>query len=238
VADDVSGGALVSTAQTNFGRRLREHRERLEITLDQIVTATKIKRSVLAGLERGDVSGWPNGIFRRAFVREYATAVGLASESVLAEFVELFPDPGVVNDSASAATPPTSLRLMLAVDRRELMAARLTRTAAAFGEAALIAGAAALIAWTTATSFWLLCGTIALMYYTLATAFFGRSPASWFLHGGARALFYRRPAASPMIPDTRDLLYLVKRSEEPLEMTAPVESAETASAPSLRAAAR
>jgi cytoskeletal protein RodZ len=81
----------VSAARRSFGRRLRDHRERHQITLDAIATATKIRPSVLAELERGDVSTWPSGIFRRAFVREYATAIGLSPESLVEEFVQLFP---------------------------------------------------------------------------------------------------------------------------------------------------
>ena len=60
---------MVSAAQRNFGRRLRDQRERAQIALSEIAEATKIKRSLLEELERGEVSAWPGGIFRRAFVR-------------------------------------------------------------------------------------------------------------------------------------------------------------------------
>jgi transcriptional regulator with XRE-family HTH domain len=229
---------LVSTPRNNFGRRLREHRERHEITLDAIAAVTKINRSVLAGLERGDVSSWPNGIFRRAFVREYAAAVGLSPEAVVAEFVQLFPDSGATMDTVTPAAPPTSLRLILAVDPRELVTASLVRALAALGEAGLIAAAALAISRTTATSFWLLCGGIALAYYTLATSFLGRSPASWYLDGGHHALWHRPPLQSPAVSDARDLLYLVKRGEEPRREPEPIVSAESAPSPTLRAASR
>src|SRR3954463_12800686 len=65
LADNALSRALVDAAKRNFGRRLRDHRERHQITLDAIATATKIKPSVLAELERGEVSTWPSGIFRR-----------------------------------------------------------------------------------------------------------------------------------------------------------------------------
>ena len=84
----------MNTASLSFGRRLRSGRERLGISLEAIAASTKINRSLLADLERGDVSKWPGGIYRRAFVREYAAAIGLPAEEVLAEFSELFPEEG------------------------------------------------------------------------------------------------------------------------------------------------
>lgn len=76
-----------------FGSRLRHERERRQISLDSIAENTKINRSLLEGLERDDVKRWPSGIFRRAFVRSYATAIGLDPDEVLREFQERFPDP-------------------------------------------------------------------------------------------------------------------------------------------------
>ena len=77
----------------SFGARLRSHRERHGIDLDTIAQNTKIGVAILEGLERDDTSRWPSGIFRRAFLRSYATAVGLDPETTLKEFVERFPDP-------------------------------------------------------------------------------------------------------------------------------------------------
>ena len=119
---------MVEAAGRNFGQRLRDRRERQQITLDTIATATKIKRSVLAGLERGEVSTWPSGIFRRAFVRGYATAVGQEPESLVNEFVGLFPERDAA-DRAASYVPASDLRLTLEVDRRELMTAIVIRAA-------------------------------------------------------------------------------------------------------------
>jgi transcriptional regulator with XRE-family HTH domain len=75
-----------------FGPRLRQERERRQISLQSIAANTKIGVSLLAGLERDDVRGWPSGIFRRSFVRSYAAAIGADPEAVLREFLERFPD--------------------------------------------------------------------------------------------------------------------------------------------------
>jgi transcriptional regulator with XRE-family HTH domain len=78
---------------SSLGTRLREHRERKGIALTAIAEETKISAALLEGLERDDVSRWPGGLFRRAYVRAYARAVGLEPEDVVREFVQLHPDP-------------------------------------------------------------------------------------------------------------------------------------------------
>ena len=77
----------------SFGSRLRYERERRQIALKSIAESTKIAITLLEGLERDDVSRWPSGIFRKSFIRSYAEAVGLKPDSVVREFVELYPDP-------------------------------------------------------------------------------------------------------------------------------------------------
>jgi transcriptional regulator with XRE-family HTH domain len=77
----------------SFGARMRERRERRQISLNAIAEQTKIKLSLLDALERDDVSHWPSGIFRRAFIRAYAHAIELEPDTVVREFLELYPDP-------------------------------------------------------------------------------------------------------------------------------------------------
>jgi hypothetical protein len=63
------------------------------VSLTAIAEDTKINAALLDGLERDDVSRWPGGIFRRAYVRAYAQAIGLEPEAVVREFVQMHPDP-------------------------------------------------------------------------------------------------------------------------------------------------
>jgi transcriptional regulator with XRE-family HTH domain len=84
----------------DFGVRLRRQRERRGVSLQHIAHDTKINSSLLADLERGDLSRWPAGIFGRAFVRSYAEAIGLEPREVLTEFVRLVP--------ANEGLPPPS----------------------------------------------------------------------------------------------------------------------------------
>src|SRR5437867_5208961 len=108
----------------SFGTRLRLRRERQEIDLTTIAEQTKIKLSLLEALERDDVSHWPSGIFRRAFIRAYAHAIGLNPDVVVREFLEIYPDPIEVVTTAEAiasvaagarmsAGPPTRLRYLV-----------------------------------------------------------------------------------------------------------------------------
>jgi len=112
----------------SFGARLRSHRERRGIDLNTIAQTTKIGVGIFEALERDDLSRWPPGIFRRAFIRAYATAVGLDPEATLSEFLERFPDPkdeGRVSDGGrthavprlSCGVPDEPLRLTLADER-------------------------------------------------------------------------------------------------------------------------
>src|SRR5215216_6248173 len=77
----------------DFGARLRARREEKRLTLQGIAAQTKIKQSLLQGLERDDLSAWPKGIFRRAFVRDYARSIGLDPDTTVREFLERHPDP-------------------------------------------------------------------------------------------------------------------------------------------------
>jgi hypothetical protein len=91
----------------SFGARLRQQREERQIDLVAISEQTKIKLPLLEALERDDVSQWPSGIFRRAYVRTYAQFIGLDPDVIVREFLEAHPDPGdvfVMTAAAAAAT--------------------------------------------------------------------------------------------------------------------------------------
>jgi hypothetical protein len=76
---------------TTLGTWLRRERERRGVTLSQISEQTKLSVAILAGLEADDLSRWPGGIFRRAYSRSYATAVGLDPDFVVRRVEEAHP---------------------------------------------------------------------------------------------------------------------------------------------------
>ena len=90
-----------------FGDKLREARERRGLSLRQIANATKISVGVLEALERNDISKLPGGIFGRAFVRSYASEVGLDPEATIQDFIAQFP-----NDSVTAGHPASAFETL------------------------------------------------------------------------------------------------------------------------------
>ena len=79
------------TPQETFISRLRRHRERNRISLEEIASQTRIKREQLEAFERGDLENWPRGIYARAWVRGYASIIGLDPIDTVDEFCKLFP---------------------------------------------------------------------------------------------------------------------------------------------------
>jgi transcriptional regulator with XRE-family HTH domain len=192
-----------------FGPRLRSERERRGISLDTIAAATKVSADLWDGLERNDFSRWPSGIFARAFIRDYARAVGLDSDEVVDEFCRLFP----IGDRRASRLikaqaelighNPALTETMLPADgdRRapdltaeEQARARAARyaaraVAAAIDTSCALLGSAA-IALPLAISFWATAGVVSLLYYGIATIALGHTLGT----RTAAALRQRMPA--------------------------------------------
>jgi transcriptional regulator with XRE-family HTH domain len=94
-----------------LGARLRQQREERQVSLAEIAAQTKIKASLLDGLERDDISQWPSGIFRKAYVRSYAVAIGFDPDAAVREFLAVYPDPVEVVESPPA--PRSRLRSLV-----------------------------------------------------------------------------------------------------------------------------
>lgn len=88
----------------SFGARLRQQREQHGIDLVAIAEQTKIKRSLLEALERDDLSQWPSGIFRRAYVRNYAQAIGLDPDATVQLFLQVHPETAEIAALAEIAS--------------------------------------------------------------------------------------------------------------------------------------
>jgi transcriptional regulator with XRE-family HTH domain len=87
---------------SSLGSWLRREREQRGITIRTIADQTKVAAPLLEGLESGDLSRWPGGIYRRAFVKAYASALGLDPDDVVKRF-ELEHPPA---DAEPAPVPP------------------------------------------------------------------------------------------------------------------------------------
>jgi hypothetical protein len=101
--------------QETFVTRLRRYRQRNAISLDEISSATRVKRELLEALENNDLADWPRGLYARAWIRAYATAVGLDPIDTVDEFCRLFPHGdrranGTIREIAAIVASPSGYR--------------------------------------------------------------------------------------------------------------------------------
>jgi hypothetical protein len=181
----------------SFCGRLRRERERRHIALSSISANTKIRVGLFESLERGDVSRWPAGIYRRAIIRAYATAVGLDPDETAREFREEFPDPDeVVPARATTARPvargsrDTVLRLTLAEERSPFKAGQLLQRMrdrwAAVAIDACVVLAIATSVFVALHVFWLPLAVAMLGYYLGGILLLGNSPGVCLRASGGR----------------------------------------------------
>ena len=189
--------------EESFGGRLRRERERRQIALSSLSANTKIGVALFEGLEREDLSRWPPGIFRRAFIRAYAEGIGLDADQVTREFLERFPDPlELVSSAATGPVPPSAgvrepvLRLTLAdtgasfVGGSAVLDMRHRFAAVACDVGVVIA--IALSVFVVSGMFWLPLAVAMLCYYMLGILLLGNTPgvclwAPMSSRGSARA---------------------------------------------------
>jgi len=77
---------------TELGNRLKEAREEKGMSLDDLQAATKIQKRYLTALEEGNYDIIPGKFYVRAFIKQYAEAVGLDSELLFEEFKKDIPN--------------------------------------------------------------------------------------------------------------------------------------------------
>ena len=194
--------------QQAFGARLRLQRERQGVALAAIADSTKIKLSLLVELERGDVSHWPRGLFRRAYLRDYAAAIGASSEPLVSEFVRLFPEDGTPVDEGTATSAPEPMRLTFPEVQHVAAERAFTSIAGAAAELAGVVAAGVGLSYALGAGVMAACGATALIYYPLATAITGRTLST----GKLKWLVGRLRSSAPV--DTAEepaTLYLVPR---------------------------
>jgi hypothetical protein len=101
--------------QEAFVTRLRRHRQRNRIPLEEIATDIRVKPELLEALERNDLAAWPKGLYARAWIRAYASAVGLDPIDTVDEFCRLFPQgdrraSSTIKEIASIVASPSAYR--------------------------------------------------------------------------------------------------------------------------------
>jgi cytoskeleton protein RodZ len=66
----------------SIGQKLRERRVSQGLTLGEVSIRTKIRESYLQAIEEDQLDAIPGGFFSRAFVRQYAEAIGLGAKAI------------------------------------------------------------------------------------------------------------------------------------------------------------
>jgi transcriptional regulator with XRE-family HTH domain len=179
-----------------FGPRLRRERERRGITIETIAAVTKVSPDLWIGLERNDFSKWPSGIFARAFIRDYARAIGLDADDLVDEFCRLFPQGDrraarlikahaeIIGHETNAPDDPALIPKTgdrRASVREQTAAARARRIRLAPRAVAAVVDIACTFAFAVVgpavagVGFWTSVGITAIVYYSVATIFSGAS---------------------------------------------------------------
>ena len=109
VVDLLAGSDFAPYAGVEVGKRLSKARQQRNLTLADIARSTKIPLHVLEAIERDDVDRMPHGLFARAFVRTYASEVGVNP----GELVDTFDQPEAAPPDVQAPVDgPASMRWM------------------------------------------------------------------------------------------------------------------------------
>jgi hypothetical protein len=216
----------------SLGARLRAQRLRRKVSIASIADSTKILGALLEALEHDDVSRWPSGLYRRAFIRAYASAIGLDPEPVVREFLERFPDP----EDHGAAPPPgsggastlrsprTVLRLTLA-DPRLVMSPRdildeLRRRIAAVAFDAFVLSVVGLAMFLALGAFWAPLAVAAAVYYFGSVLALGSTPGVCIFaprprRSGSAGVWSQ--SAGGLAGRLRELFHTPARKEEAVE---------------------
>lgn len=180
----------------DFGGWLRRARERSGLSLELIARETKVSTSRVRALERNDLSGWPGGVFRRGFVRSYATLVGLDPDEAVTVFGRAFPEDEIAATCRPPASDP-SLRLLLAEDTtgpRPILA-RLAAATFDLMVPTLLAAPSLLIGGLP--MFWMTLALVAVLYLTIGTLALGTTPGVRLIHRMTGGPPRRRRAKAP-----------------------------------------
>jgi cytoskeletal protein RodZ len=108
----------VAQRATNIGLRLRQAREARGVSLRDIAATTKISISALKAIEENNLSQLPGGLFGRAYLKAFATEVGLNGDELVREFRRQFEPEDTapvvsVDEQTEPSTPPLRVEIRL-----------------------------------------------------------------------------------------------------------------------------
>jgi cytoskeletal protein RodZ len=193
-----------------LGPLLRAHRERQGLTLEALAESMKVKRSLLNDLERNDVSRWPPGIFGRALVREYAKSIGLPTDDVVRQFLELLSpaqrgDAGLLPSDAAVDHATAEFRLTLANVPDQTSRQLTQRLIGAAGEVVFVLATGCVVALATGLPIWTSTAIVALIWLPTAAVVCGHERLYRTLRVDRWRIFSMHPQTTPLIvePDVQ-----------------------------------
>jgi hypothetical protein len=200
-----------------FGPNLRRARLKRGISLEELSTSTKVSVELWEAMERNDFSHWTKGLYARAYVRQYATLVGLNPDDAVDDFCRTIPQGDrrtehLLRDHAELlghrlAPTEDPLPSDARGDRRHsspsepkhlmfrLRSPRELRVVAAVVDASAVLLLASAAAIFVPGHFWQTFALIGLLYHGTSIAIAGCSPAVWtiFTYVSARPRRMLRP---------------------------------------------
>ncbi|NME04903.1 RodZ domain-containing protein [Psychrobacillus sp. BL-248-WT-3] len=96
---------------TELGTRLKEARTAKGYSIEDLQEITKIQKRYLANIEEGNYSTIPGAFYVRAFIKQYAEAVGLNGDELLETYKSELPSP--TNEDVAKTIPATPSRRTL-----------------------------------------------------------------------------------------------------------------------------
>ena len=102
LASQKAGSTPPRITPSEFGEHLQRGRQQTQRSLQEIADATKISMHQLRALERGDLDRLPDGLYRRAIVRQYAETIGLNVEQTIRDLERVSTDVDVDAESLEA----------------------------------------------------------------------------------------------------------------------------------------
>ena len=75
----------------DLGNDIREQRERVGLTIDDVAARIKVSARTLQAIENGSVETLPHAVYTKGFVRSFATVVGFSQEDLNARLEDVFP---------------------------------------------------------------------------------------------------------------------------------------------------
>ena len=173
--------------QAAFGETLRRYRERSGVTIESIARQTKISASLLRALERGDCSRWPTGIYSRAYIRDYAHAIGLDPDDLAAQFSACFARTAFPEGAPALTLKPADpvqtapLRLTLETEPNGRWRVAGYRTLRVILDLLLVLALTLVLRYTLIANFWMALAGVALLFHTIVLGAGGTSVAGLFI---------------------------------------------------------